>query len=45
MNVLADTSVWVDHFKQRNECIVSLLEGDRVVCHQGIPGEREQPFQ
>ena len=33
MNVLVDTSVWVGHFKQRNECLVALLESHRVVCH------------
>ena len=33
MNVLIDTSVWVGHFKQRNEHLVALLEGDSVVCH------------
>lgn len=33
MNVLVDTSVWVGHFKQRNDHLVALLESDRVVCH------------
>ena len=33
MKVLVDTSVWVGHFKQRNEHLVALLESDRVVCH------------
>ena len=33
MNVLVDTSVWVGHFKQRNEHLVALLEGGMVVCH------------
>ena len=33
MNVLVDTSVWVAHFKQRDERLVSLLEADRVVGH------------
>lgn len=33
MNVLVDTSVWVSHFKQRNERLVALLEAGRVVCH------------
>ncbi len=33
MNVLVDTSVWVGHFKQRNEHLAALLEGNRVVCH------------
>ena len=33
MNVLADTSVWVGHFKHRNEHLVALLEAGVVVCH------------
>jgi len=33
MNVLVDTSVWVGHFKQRNERLVALLEAGVVVCH------------
>lgn len=33
MNVLVDTSVWVAHFKQRDERLVTLLEAGRVVCH------------
>ena len=31
MNVLVNTSVWVSHFKQRNECSLALLEEGRVV--------------
>lgn len=33
MNVLVDTSVWVGHFKQRDERLVALLEAGLVVCH------------
>ncbi|MBA3059272.1 MAG: PIN domain-containing protein [Gammaproteobacteria bacterium] len=33
MNVLVDTSVWVGHFKQRNERLVALLEAGVVICH------------
>jgi predicted nucleic acid-binding protein len=33
MNVLVDSSVWVGHFKLRNEHLVALLESDRVICH------------
>ena len=33
MRVLVDTSVWVDHFKQRNEQLVVLLQAGLVVCH------------
>lgn len=33
MNVLVDTSVWIGHFKQRNDRLVALLEAGLVVCH------------
>ncbi|MCB2008973.1 MAG: type II toxin-antitoxin system VapC family toxin [Rhodoferax sp.] len=33
MRVLVDTSVWVAHFKQRDNHLVSLLEIGLVVCH------------
>ena len=33
MNVLVDSSVWVSHFKQRNDQLVTLLENGLVVCH------------
>lgn len=33
MNVLIDTSVWVDHFKSRNDHLVSLLEMDIALTH------------
>lgn len=33
MNVLVDSSVWVGHFKQRNDLLVALLDAGRVVCH------------
>ena len=33
MRVLVDTSVWVGHFKQRDERLVALLEAGMVVCH------------
>lgn len=33
MNVLIDTSVWVDHFRYRNDALVDLLENDRVMSH------------
>lgn len=39
MNVLVDSSVWVGHFKQRNEYLVALLEADVVVCHPYIVAE------
>ncbi|EGY28623.1 PIN-domain protein [Candidatus Regiella insecticola 5.15] len=33
MSVLIDTSVWVDHFKNRNETLVKLLEADLALTH------------
>ncbi len=39
MKVLVDTSVWVGHFKQRNENLVALLESGRVVCHPYVVAE------
>src|SRR5690606_11638887 len=38
-SVLVDTSVWVDHFRQRNAALVSLLELDLVLVHPLIVGE------
>lgn len=37
--VLVDTSVWVDHFRNRSAHLVSLLEQDEVVCHPFVIGE------
>ncbi|MCM8610948.1 PIN domain-containing protein [Accumulibacter sp.] len=37
--VLVDTSVWVDHFRQRNDALAVLLELDRVMVHPLIVGE------
>ena len=33
MQVLVDSSVWIDHFKQRNAALVALLEAGQVLCH------------
>jgi hypothetical protein len=33
VNVLVDTSIWVAHFKERDEHLVSLLLGAVVACH------------
>jgi predicted nucleic acid-binding protein len=33
MRVLVDTSVWVGHFKRRDERLVALLEAGGVLCH------------
>jgi len=37
--VLVDTSVWVDHFRNRNADLVGLLVQDRVVSHPLIVTE------
>lgn len=39
MNVLVDTSVWVDHFKRANELLVQLVLSDFVLVHPMILGE------
>ncbi|OIP18379.1 MAG: VapC toxin family PIN domain ribonuclease [Comamonadaceae bacterium CG_4_9_14_3_um_filter_60_33] len=36
MNVLVDSSVWVDHFKQKNDQLATLLRDHLVVCHPYI---------
>jgi predicted nucleic acid-binding protein len=33
MNVLIDTSVWVDHFRNRNEALVNLISLDKALTH------------
>ncbi len=37
--ILADTSVWVDHFRRRNARLTELLENAAVLCHPFIVGE------
>ena len=37
--VLADTSVWVSHFRDGNDELASLLNDGRVLCHPLIVGE------
>ena len=37
--VLVDTSVWVDHFRQRNAPLVALLLQDAVLIHPLVLGE------
>jgi predicted nucleic acid-binding protein len=39
MKVLVDTSVWVQHFKQSNDELMSLLLADTVVSHPLVVGE------
>jgi len=33
VNVLIDTSVWVDHFRRRNETLVHLISTDQALTH------------
>ena len=33
MTVLVDTSVWVDHFRRRNDSLVSLMRNDLALVH------------
>ncbi len=37
--VLIDTSVWVEHFRQRNNALTDLLELDLVLTHPMVWGE------
>lgn len=37
--VLVDTSVWVDHFRERNQKLVVLLERDAVMMHPMVIAE------
>ena len=37
--VLVDTSVWVDHFRRRNEALTHLLMQDAVWIHPWVLGE------
>ncbi|WP_440862523.1 type II toxin-antitoxin system VapC family toxin [Symbiopectobacterium purcellii] len=39
MTILVDTSVWVDHFKNRNDGLVQLLVRDLVLTHPMILAE------
>ena len=37
--VLVDTSIWVDHFRRRNDALAGLLELDLVTIHPMVLGE------
>lgn len=39
MNVLVDTSVWVDHFRKRNDALIELIEKDLVLNHPMVLAE------
>jgi predicted nucleic acid-binding protein len=36
MSVIIDTSVWIDHFRNRNDVLVSLLQADLALMHQMV---------
>lgn len=39
MNVLVDTSVWVDHLRKSDDHLAQLLIKGRVLCHPFVIGE------
>lgn len=39
MNVLVDTSVWVDHLRKGDAHLARLLDKGRVLCHPFVIGE------
>lgn len=39
MNVLVDTSVWIDHFRRREPRLAELLAAGQVVGHSAVIGE------
>ncbi len=39
MNVLIDTSVWVDHFRRRNDTLVALMASDMAMTHPLVVAE------
>jgi predicted nucleic acid-binding protein len=39
MQVLVDTSIWIDHLHRTDPGLVTLLQGTRVVMHPGVLGK------
>jgi predicted nucleic acid-binding protein len=39
VKILVDTSVWVDHFRRRNDALVSVVERDLALIHPMVLGE------
>ncbi len=39
MNVLVDTSIWINHFRSKNNHLENLLNDTKVVCHPLVIGE------
>ena len=36
MSVIIDTSVWVDHFRYRNDVLIDLLQTDMALTHRMV---------
>jgi predicted nucleic acid-binding protein len=39
VNVLVDTSIWINHFRSSNSHLEGLLDNTEVVCHSLVIGE------
>jgi predicted nucleic acid-binding protein len=39
MSVLIDTSVWVEHFRNRNPALIGLLQTDQALTHPWVVAE------
>jgi len=39
MMILVDTSVWIQHLRQGNDQLVTMLEAGEVLCHPFVIGE------
>ena len=39
MQVLVDTSIWIDHFRKKNPELVALLEQNLALTHSAVIGE------
>ncbi|NEK17220.1 type II toxin-antitoxin system VapC family toxin [Rhizobium leguminosarum] len=37
--ILADTSIWIDHFRHMNAELRCVIEDDRLLCHPSVIGE------
>lgn len=37
--ILADTSIWIDHFRYGDSELCKIIEDDRLLCHPAIIGE------
>lgn len=37
--ILADTSIWIDHFRHTDSELLRIIEDDRLLCHPAVIGE------